>query len=484
MLLWSNAVKIRIFLLVLALFNFTLRLPAIKLGLPPHIFVDEIFFFDDVYRHLHNWAFFPQSFISGALNEIPMWIVGRALHIIGIDLSYSSFLILGRLLLPVLLTSITVFPLYYASYILNRNTGAAVTSVILFSLSPWVFSNSQLWYPDHYIYFFVSIYLLQLAKLWEREISSKLPYFIGISLGLLISIKYTAFLFVIPLILVAKFLPLGKRESRNFFEKLVFKSILVSGFVFLLVNYSIFRYFHGFLQGMNSNRKNYRFFTNLPFENLFAYSELLLIFGVGYFGFLLFLLGVWQWKVLQPKFLKILLGSVLGYLLVLSSSPIMVPRNINLLTPVIALIAGAGVMKLKALYNKRHLLFYVSSLLLLLLTTPNVLNFIQSAREINRVESFELVKDFAKATIPSDQVVGTNPGSDGITPLDNLGYKTIPDPEMKMGLKYYVFSSYWKVQFGTTILRMVILVLGRVEIFISMKPPQKVHFDFFLRREI
>jgi hypothetical protein len=435
---------INVFLLALALFSFFSRLPSLRLGLPPHIFVDEIFFFDDVYRHLKDSIFYPQSFISGAMNELPMWFVGHVLHLLGIEFSYPDFLVLGRLLLPILLTSITVFPLYLLSLRVNKNEKAALASVILFVFSPWVFSNSQLWYPDHYIYFFVCLYLLQLVNLWERNFSPTLPYSLGVSLAVLMSVKYTAFIYVIPLFLAAKFVKVNKQFPRKFIQKNALKSIYISILAFAVINFSIFRYFHGFLQGMNSNRKNYRFLTSLPFRNLLAYSELLFVFGLGFIGLLLVILGIKELERNKNKLIRIFLVTIFVYLIFISTSPIMVPRNINLLIPLLSVIAGAGIGFFTRVLNRSRLLSFLTFFAVTSLLIPTVISYSESYREIRKTESLDLVKKFVMRNIPPGSVVGTNPGSDGLTPIETINFSSVPDPQMKLTLDYYVFSSFWE----------------------------------------
>ena len=434
-------------LAVIAAAGFILRLPSVRLGLPPHIFVDEIFFFDDTYRSLNSAFFFPQAFISGSINELPFWFMGKIFQLFGGGFSYSGFLIFGRILGPLALTALTVFPLYRLSINLTGSRLAATTSVVLFSCSPWVFANSQIWYPDHYIYFFVTYFLLQFSKMWNKQVNTRTVYHLAASFALLVSVKYSAAIYSILIFVAPYIMPVAKNESRKYYKNLANKSLVYSLPIFLVINFSIFRYFHGFLSGMNSNRRNYRFFSNWPFSNLLAYSELTFIFSLGFIGLLAIVLGFWQIRSADDAAFRVFSITIAAYLMILSTSPIMVPRNINLLIPLLAVIAGAGAQKLVILWKVNQKYSIAIGAIATLLAVSTAFGLVVNVSEVRRPDSFELAKDYINKNLPLNAVVGFNPGSDGLSPSQDLGLASVPDPEMKQGLKYYVFSSYWESPF-------------------------------------
>lgn len=431
------------FLAIIAAASFILRLPSVRLGLPPHIFVDEIFFFDDTYRSLNSTFFFPQAFISGSINEIPFWIIGKIFLLFGGEFSYSEFLVFGRILGPLGLTALTVFPLYKLTINLTGSRLAATTSVLLFGFSPWVFANSQIWYPDHYIYFFVTMYLLEVSKLWKKQVTSRTVYLLAGFLAVLISVKYSAAIYVVPLLLTPKFMTITKQESKEFYSRLVAKALLISFPIFLVLNFSIFRYFHGFLAGMNSNRRNYRFFTELPFKNFIAYSELTFIYSLGFAGFALITFGFIQLRKSHIFLFRIFGITLFVYLFLLSTSPMLFPRNINLLVPLVSVIAGAGAIKVAELLKQRITYAIPISLVLISLTAITLASFYSNVNQIRKPDSYELIKSFVTTHVPKSALVGINPGSDGSSPVQEAGFNTIPDPEMSQRLEYYVFNSYW-----------------------------------------
>ena len=272
-------------LTALSAFTIAIRLPSVSLGLPPYIFVDEIFFFDDTFRSLNKSFFYPQAFISGSMNELPFWMFAKLFMLFGYEFSYNGFLVFGRLIGPVFLAGLTIFPLYHAAKNFTGRRAFGISAAVIFTVSEWIFSNSQIWYPDHYIYFYVSVFLWQLSKYWARLPHSYSAYKLGISLGLVVSVKYTALIFVLLMVLIILNRPSVSRNSNSSTKPYLKKSLVTFVTTFLVVNYSIFKHFHGFLAGMNSNRRNYRFFTSLPFENLFAYSQLLFLVGLGWVVF-------------------------------------------------------------------------------------------------------------------------------------------------------------------------------------------------------
>lgn len=429
--------------------SFILRFPSVNLGLPPHIFVDEQFFFDDTFRSLNSSIFFPQAFISGSVNELPFWIMGKVILFLGGDFSYADFLVFGRILGPLTLTAITVFPLYKLSMNFNSSRLAAVTSVVLFGFSPWILANSQIWYPDHYIYFFVTVFLLQFSKLWKKQVSSRTVYLLAGSFAILISVKYTAAIFLIPLLLAPRLMSIRKNESRTFYASIVRKSILYSLPIFLTLNFSILRYFQGFLAGINSNRRNYRFFTNWPFQNLIAYSELTFVFSLGFLGFVLVFFGFVQVRKSDNAAFRVFSITIATYLLVLSTSPILVPRNINLLIPLLSVIAGAGAKQLLLIWKKNMKTALLILLVITSLGATNVIGTVLNAKEIRKQDSYKLTRNYIAKNVPSSAVVGINPGSDGVSPVQDLGLTSIADPEMIQKLDYYVFNSFWESPFRT-----------------------------------
>jgi 4-amino-4-deoxy-L-arabinose transferase-like glycosyltransferase len=437
-------------LAVIAAAGFILRLPSVRLGLPPHIFVDEIFFFDDTYRSLNSAFFFPQAFISGSINELPFWFMGKIFQLFGGGFSYSGFLIFGRILGPLALTALTVFPLYKLSINLTGSRLAATTSVLLFGCSPWVFANSQIWYPDHYIYFFVTMYLLEVSKLWKKQVTSRTVYLLAGYLAVLISVKYSAAIYVVPLMLTPQFITITKKESKEFYSRLVTKALLLSFPIFLVLNFSIFRYFHGFLAGMNSNRRNYRFFTELPLKNFIAYSELTFIFSLGFVGFGLIIFGFIHLRKFHVFLYRLFGITIFAYLFLLSTSPMLFPRNINLLVPLVSVIAGAGAIKVTELHKQRITYAIPVSLVLLSLSAITFASLYSNVNQIRKPDSYELTKSFVSTHVPKSALVGINPGSDGSSPVQEAGFNTIPDPEMSQQLEYYVFNSYWLSPFRST----------------------------------
>lgn len=431
-------------LVFLSLFSICIRIPSLTLGLPPYIFVDEIFFFDDTYRSLNNKFFFPQAFISGSLNELPFWLLGKLFVLFGYEFSYSGFLVFGRAIGPVLLAGLTIFPLYQATRNFTGRRIFGISAGLIFASSEWIFSNSQIWYPDHYVYFFASVFLWQLSKFWMRIPHKNSAVKLGISLGLVISVKYTAILFVLLLIAALLKRPMLPRETKLATRKYFISSLSISVLTYIILNYSLFKYFHGFLAGMNSNRKNYRFLTDLPFENLLAYSQLFILHGIGWLGVasLIFSLNFW-WRTKRNLF-TIFSFTTFTYLVALSTSPIMLPRNINVLLPILIIVASPGLALFANSIKNIDFRVIVCGLFVVLALIGSAVHLGKSIEISSRIQSTELLENYLKSRSIGDQTIGINFGSNGPSPVETLGIPFINDPDMSENLDLYVFNSYWE----------------------------------------
>jgi hypothetical protein len=121
----------------------------------------------------------------------------------------------------------------------------------------------------------------------------------------------------------------------------------------------------------------------------------------------------------------------------------MVPRNINIFLPLIAILSGAGFAHCISIasFSWKYLLTFLPISLLILTT------ILSSAEEIiatTGIPSQLVTENYIKNVIPSNVPIGFNPGSDGPSPVQLIRNSGIADPEMRLGLEYYVFNSFWE----------------------------------------
>ena len=148
--------------------NIFIRVPSITQKLPPYFFCDEELFSEETFRMLQENSYLQEMFKAGPVNIYPPLIIYKIyITFTNQAPSFNELLILGRIILPILASCLTILFLDKLSHLLfgKENLRPKVVIFSLFTFSPYIFSQSRMWYPDHYLFFIttaLSFYILNM----------------------------------------------------------------------------------------------------------------------------------------------------------------------------------------------------------------------------------------------------------------------------------------------------------------------------------
>lgn len=418
------------------------RLPYVWQGLPPYLSCDEGFFANDVFRMLFEPTPLMHEFRSGSMNSWPVLLPAAVLKLLGL-LSYSNLIVLGRLLLPVLLGSLTVFPLYLLMRKLVISRASSLLTILLFAISPTVVSMAEMWYPDSYIFFVSSLLIYRILSTMERQ--KPLPSDFGLiaifAIG--VSIKHNFAFFIVLLVLFSH----SQLFNSNVFSKQTIREFLTtvlsyqkffiySVMCFFLINFSIFFDFINFLRAINSNRKIYAVqdINFIPGTIFYVYN--LFVTPLGLVGLLILLVGVrYGWKIHRNFILQSLIF-LAAFLIVAGFPKQVLSRNTNLLLPFIFIYFAFGLEFLRKLNGKA--VAFVSLSALSLSISFSSFEFLS---EQLKTDSYRLMEIYSRSNLVGESV-GVSNACNGPSPAFIGGAKVSNDQTMSENLMYYVYSSY------------------------------------------
>ena len=440
------------FLLSFLIGSFFLRFPFIQKELPPFQFCDESFFASDVKQMLDSKFPIAQEFRSGNLNSLPTYAVGLLLRVVGKQLNIEEIIVLGRIIMPMILGSATCFIIYTIAYLWTRSIFVASLVALLWLTSPYILSQSLIWYPDSYVFFFSALVLLDLSLILRNEDLILKKHTLIKSAGLIAagtSIKYNFLIFAVPYIVILYRQSLMGRKQHQvidtdrFISKLKF-CIVASGSFFAVFNYSIFLNPIDFLRGLNSNRKIYQVdFERITGGMTYLWNALTLPWGL--IGLLTLIVAVLFLVKENRLLIHMFITPIFLYLFIGGLNQQVVVRNINIVLPF--LLVPILYLAKKCQQNFKLIVLYC--VLLSLVVIQNSLISKENYIQLTQPDSTKVVMDQAKSLIPSQELVGINLGCSGPTPIESLGYSVLDDPQMEKRLNYYLFTSYYQsILFG------------------------------------
>jgi hypothetical protein len=418
------------------------RLPYLKQGLPPYVACDEGFFANDVFRMINEPSLIMKEFRSGAMNSWPVLPFGIVANLFS-DLTYTNLLIIGRLILPITLASATVFPLHYILKRMGVATSTSLLTVGLLTVSPFVLSQSESWYPDSYIMFISSLFILQFLRLIQEGKGAlgknNLLIFL-FAAG--VSVKHN-FAFHLVVIFLFEYFHRGSfsRNIKNFrflkdfisnYIGFLVKSILV----FFAMNYSIFLNFVDFLRAMNGNRRIYAVvdLNFLPGTIFYVYN---LVFSpLGMLGAVVFVLGVYVSFRKDRNLTLAFIGYLLLFVLVAGFPKQALARNINQLLPLFFVFFAIGVQKLRDIKKP-----WYPIILAFLMAASLVRSEVNFYSTLLKPDSYVMTEDWLRKNLQGE-VVGVNYGCIDRAPAFVAGSIIKNVKDMSDQLDYYLFSSY------------------------------------------
>jgi 4-amino-4-deoxy-L-arabinose transferase-like glycosyltransferase len=344
--------------LVPALFlvNVALRLPGIFQDLPPFTFCDEDLYTYASYAMFKADSWRPPAFLAGGVSYyLPLLGAKLVTALTGMAWTPEAHLLLSRVLTVVLLGALTpVIVWKIGERFLSRR--AALAAALIATLSPMALGLNRIHYPDHYVAFF-SAALLYCAWALIRSRHALAWYATaGVLLGVLVSVKYTGGVFVLP-ILAAHVL----RVRRGGLLRAVLAPGLPLAGLTAIATFAIANPFivsdpGPFLVALDFHSRHYA--SGHPgLETLHGYrfhATLLFLTSFGVLGGVLWLLGVLR-SLRSAERLLLLIVPPIALVLLLGGYRMAINRNLAGALPMVFLAMGLGVEALLDLFARSHL---------------------------------------------------------------------------------------------------------------------------------
>ena len=156
------------------------------------------------------------------------------------------------------------------------------------------------------------------------------------------------------------------------------------------------------------------------------------------------MLGTSFWYRTRKQLLAIFSTILAIYLLGLSTSPIMLPRNINIVLPILIIIASPGLSLFMNLLKKVKPKTLISGSFALFAFLGSAVHLGNSFLITTQKQSTLVLEDYLMSRQDKNSLIGVNFGSNGPSPVETLGLPFVNDPEMNENLELYVFNSYWE----------------------------------------
>jgi len=429
-------------LLLLAL----IRLPIMMQELPPFQFCDESMFFGEVQRLYFANEWVTHEFRSGGFNIYPVLILTKILGYI-YDLSSVDILLIGRYFYLVFLALLSGYGFYKVGSIVGGNI-LGVICIALYIISPYVYSISRYWYPDHYIaaaVVWTNYYAIKYYKEYLDERKTLLSC--GALFGVCLSIKYTAILLLFPIgfYVVGKIFKFREfKSSCKILGRELAYFAVAAAFVWLVFNFSIFYDFHGFLRGFIFNVNNYGPRSYDRLDGIIFYLVTIFVLPLGCLGVILYAVGLKKFPADNYFVPLVSCISVLIYVTVMGTVNIVVNRNSAIIIPFVFPVIAAGLKSmLSDCWDNNLGIRYLSRIIGIVAILINTALVSFCFIEDLNVDSRILARDWILNNIPNNSIVGVNEFCSGESPAPSNAYRIIYDPQFDKKLNYYVINSYW-----------------------------------------
>ncbi|MBT8552466.1 phospholipid carrier-dependent glycosyltransferase [Polynucleobacter paneuropaeus] len=430
-------------LFLLMALTILIRIPAIFQELPPYQFCDEAIFYTEVLRLINHGGGLIHEFRSGGFNIIPIFLFAK-ISLYVAPLSQLDILIAGRFFYLCILGCLTTYLIYKISQEIFPKPRIGLMAAFFYVISPFTYSVSRFWYPDHFIAFSCALFVLFFLKAYKTDFTNKkLLIAIALSLSLLVSTKYTGLLFV--LLFCFLFLHAHTQYDRKKFLKLFFYYFLIPLILLTVaLNYSALTRRSDFMEAFSYNINNYGERSIYNASGIIYYLWVTYILTLGIFAVPIYL---WGYKELYKKSRAIFVFFVLftsSYLIAIGTVQMVINRNIAIIIPFIFPIAAAGFVALWRRTSSSKILNNGLRLYLTLLILINVMitgcDLIHDFHTDSRV----LARAWISKNIPAHTTIGINDGCSGESPASSEQFNLILDTQFVQKLDFYVINSYWK----------------------------------------
>lgn len=436
------------FLIIIILLTCITRSFYLFLDLPPYSFCDEKI----VYRNfvsLYNNIFGFVNFKFGNLNIYPSIFFYRLIeffNLVEFNGSTRRIIFFGRIVNLFLFNVPTVILIYFLNKLIFNNINIAKLGSIIFLLSPYIISNSYFWYPDSYIFFFNSLFLILIFFIYKNKltINNKSILLIGVVWGLSVSIKLTSVYLLIPFLLIMY----NKVEKILSYKFIYFNFLFgLSGLlVYLLINFQLFENIEFFSNDISSHMDNYYYDDiNLSFFGIIFYflTSYLKFFGI--ISFFIFFLGYFFIFKSDKNIFFILISFPIFLIIYLGSADLFVYRNMTSIIPFLIPILSFGFYTLYILSNKYFKNIFLKRTFHLFLLLPFIVNslfiIVQAKDNFSKDSRFE-AKDWIKHNIKPNSIIGVNSYCFGPSPAQINNNILIQDFTLdNKSIEYYVLTS-------------------------------------------
>ena len=239
------------------------KLPSINHNLPPYYFAcDEGLFSDEVFRMLQLNSPQQEMFKSGPLNVFPIYILYKLyIDIFNISFEYVNLIIFSRYVLTIGLNLLSLLMLKkLLSLFFSKEESKFINlGLLLFVISPYLFAQTRLWYPDSYQLAFSLGLIFYTFKTRKEKLGFRNIIFLSIFSSLIFATKYTGVFITIPAIYVVIeklfYTFKGYDLSTKILEFLKYFSVSI--LIFITINLGILLNFEQFLDDFYFNLNNY-----------------------------------------------------------------------------------------------------------------------------------------------------------------------------------------------------------------------------------
>ena len=421
------------------------RLSYIRQEIHPYQFCDEGIFSGEVSRLLQTNTFSTIEFRSGGFNIYPVLFPLKFLaSVLHLTFDTNTLLVTGRIILPLLLGTATIFPIFSASKKILNSEKYGILAAALFVASPFAFAQSHIWYPDGYLMFFSAITFNYLAKFKTSGWDKRDYIGLGFCLALAVSTKYTALILTIPFLYMFYKL----RRVRPTERKLInYQNMSVATFITTgaILNFSVLSHFSQLLTGVHSDVKIYKIASYFRFSGIVFYWVNALFLALSLTGSLLLISGIY-WiakKNLDRRVAGLLFVTPAVYLTFMGLSRQVLNRNIDIYIPLICILAAIGVRAINETSKSQFFKYSILCISIIPMVSQTAFEIISDIKIDSRISAH----NWLAKNIPAGSTVGVNLGCSESSPADGLGYSLISDETMKTEQKYYVFVSYWNSPF-------------------------------------
>lgn len=433
------------------LINLVIRVPGIRLELPPFTFCDENLWRVSTVSALQENNIVLNEFRAGSINTYPVLFLSKLWEIIFGSITDTQVVVIGRALLPVLLGSATVFFIFKIVFLLTSNKIYSFISILLFTISPFSYAMSQYWYPDHYIYFFSSAFFYFLIHVIKDSSDLRSWIYLAVFFSFAVSSKYTAgalVLSVATFIILVFFSRRLRDKYQTSIQQLLINTMffsLVSAFLISLLNFSAFLNPESFLWAIENTQSNYSR-TSFNLEGIRFYSFIFLYMPLPGIGFILFFIGAFF--LIRSNFLVFssLVTPILFLIVFMGSAVLVINRNLSIFIPIMFAFSGIGLglilekVKLKS-SAKSSVARVIISAIFIALPSYYLVNSIRS--DLN-TDSRVLAREWININIPAGSVVGSNNLCSAPSTADPNVFQVIEDGLIEKKLPYYVIDSFFR----------------------------------------